>query len=311
LKALNAGIDGLGMKLVPIAALSVRVCRYLFPGDGARLIASEELSPEAGEKLGADTNRLLMYSPPPGNGGVCPDYGPGDYLTFANETQRVSVNDGVCGLVGNGVFAAAPTQTWLDDLQHYTTGSTTTGSAPIANVHASTTSPEAAAACVLPHLAFEFFGGGVGAGNEFATIVIRDISPQPCLLQGEVTVSGIDWTGRVVTQTVTYPTAPNVVLSAHAPEVPNMQPLPAGEVVGELLMSTDYRDDSTSPDALCHANHVIVPASWQLTLLGGIRNVANLSHDPDPQWPRLLTCRGEIDTTGKVQASDVLFPPGS
>ncbi|MGO9875781.1 MAG: hypothetical protein ACLPVY_18520, partial [Acidimicrobiia bacterium] len=69
-----------------------------------------------------------------------------------------------------------------------------------------------------------------------------------------------------------------------------------------------YRNDPTSPDGLCHGNHVIVPAFWQLALLGGTRSVANISHDPDPQWPRLLTCRGEIDTPGRIQTSSILSP---
>lgn len=160
----------------------------------------------------------------------------------------------------------------------------------------------AVARCKINELAFDYYGGAAGAGSDVGTIRIRDIAPQPCELRGPAAVSGTDTKGKAVTQTASYGVAGLIVLTARAALLPNMQPPPAGEVVADLLMSASYRDDGSSPDGLCTA-HRIVPASWRLTFAGGTRTVANVSHNPDPQWPSLVSCKGEINTPRKIGSS--------
>ena len=161
--------------------------------------------------------------------------------------------------------------------------------------------------CRVGDLAFVYYGGGAGAGSEFGTIRIRNVSARPCGLSGSVIVSGISATGTVDTQIVSYPVAGTIRLTARTPTLADMQPPPAQEVVADLEMSTEYRDDPTSRDGLCHANHVVVPASWRVTLAGGTQTVPNYSYDSDPQWPHLLTCNGEVSTPSAIESAATGF----
>jgi hypothetical protein len=161
-----------------------------------------------------------------------------------------------------------------------------------------------ATVCSLHDLAFEYLGGGAGAGNDFGTILIRDVSASPCLLRGPVIVSGINRSHQVVTQTVSYPVAPDLILTARAARVTPGDFAPRGVVIGDLLMAAGYRDDPASPDGLCRA-HLVIPAAWRLTLLHGESTVADASYDPqDPhnRYSSLLTCYGQIDTPGVIDA---------
>jgi hypothetical protein len=103
---------------------------------------------------------------------------------------------------------------------------------------------------------------------------------------------------------VSYPVTGTIFLTPHAALLPNMQPPPTGEVVADLLMSAEYRDDPSSANGLCTANRV-VPAGWRLTLAGGTRTVRNQSHAADSQteFSRLLTCKGQIDTPTPISGS--------
>jgi hypothetical protein len=176
--------------------------------------------------------------------------------------------------------------------------------AQLPQVTSAPTSAIDAKVCSLRDLAFDYYGGGAGAGNDFGTIRIRDVAARPCLLRDPVVVSGIDRTSRIVTQTVSYPVAAGLILTPFAHRVPPGKIAPPGSVIADLLMAASYRDDPASQDGICHAR-LVVPASWRLTLLHGVRTVANASYDPqDPhnRYASLLTCYGQIDTPDAIHA---------
>jgi hypothetical protein len=156
--------------------------------------------------------------------------------------------------------------------------------------------------CGLGDLAFDYYGGGGATGTDFGTIRIRNTSTLPCLLKGSIGIAGTDRNGKVVTQNLTYPVATALVLTARAAPVPAGQEPGPGEVVGTLLLSAEYRDD-TAPGAtneLC-TRHEVVPATWRLTLRDGVRTVANAS-EPRGEFSSLITCRGRLETAAVVTA---------
>lgn len=119
----NAGVMGLGRVLIPIAATTVRTCRY---GGDERLDAvGTRVLPNAA-LFESEVNRFPVPPPttvPLGHGLIGADC-PQDWyhlLTFANESQRVDVYES-CGWLSNGVLDAGPsTGAWYTDLaQHYT-----------------------------------------------------------------------------------------------------------------------------------------------------------------------------------------------
>jgi hypothetical protein len=136
LTVLNKGVRGLGVRLVPITALNVRICEY---ANGA-LVRSEILLPAIAIPFGQATNLLKSLTPhepvvrcfaPQGPTG--PTSSPASFVvTFASDSRQVTLSggtdpcDGSFGLT-NGIFNAATTGTWVTELEHYTIGSTVTG----------------------------------------------------------------------------------------------------------------------------------------------------------------------------------------
>ena len=117
LAALNAGVEGLSKRLVPIVASNVLVCRY---GVHEQLLGSGLLPPLLAAPFEAEANQLPKLrkgSPLPD----CPaDIPHNSYVTFANDTQRVSVGDeGPCGYITNGAILVNSTQKWTDELRAY------------------------------------------------------------------------------------------------------------------------------------------------------------------------------------------------
>lgn len=163
----------------------------------------------------------------------------------------------------------------------------------------------AASACRPPQLGLDYIGGGAGAGSDFGTVILRDVSAAPCRLPGPLRLAGLDATSRRVTQSVRYPVATPAVLSPDAPRVTQLTALSPGELVGVMVLSAEYRDDPSSPDGICAARR-IVPAIWRIQLPSGASvTVPNSdSLDTGRQFApdgALLTCRGELDTPSPVE----------
>jgi hypothetical protein len=112
LTKLNAGITGLAEKVVPIASVKARVCRF---GLAEQLQYDDVLSKSAATQIEDETNRLLAvapdYSP------TCPSGIPAYFITFASGSQRVVVMYNGCGVVTNGVRSAQADTNWLDELR--------------------------------------------------------------------------------------------------------------------------------------------------------------------------------------------------
>jgi hypothetical protein len=107
-RTLNAGVVHLGARLVPIVALTVRVCRY---GSNPVLIGSAILKPTTTRMLEADVNRL---TPNPGGLVGCergqnpPPPPETVLLTFASASQRVFVQQSECDGFWNGRTVTDP-----------------------------------------------------------------------------------------------------------------------------------------------------------------------------------------------------------
>jgi hypothetical protein len=144
-------------------------------------------------------------------------------------------------------------------------------------------------ACTDSQLAVAYRAGGLATGNDFGVLLIRDTSAMPCTLTGPVQVTGLAPDGAAVTGTVQVPVAgPAMLSSAGQPDA----------LVGQILLSADFRDDPTTANGLCEPFWV-VPATWRVVLASG-RSLSVANADPgDPRstiFPSgaLVTCRGRI-----------------
>jgi len=108
---LNAGIKGLNKKLVPIAALSVRICEY--GGVPQRLEYFGREGSGTAKGFEDETNGLATAR----SENVTCDQMPGaafKVVTFASDSQQVTITERVCVGITNGVLFAHPTTHWTD-----------------------------------------------------------------------------------------------------------------------------------------------------------------------------------------------------
>lgn len=98
-----------------------------------------------------------------------------------------------------------------------------------------------------------------------------------------------------------------ITLTAHARPVPSGQLPPRGEVLAEISMSADARDDPSSPTGFC-AGHTVTPEQWRLSIAGVSRIVANADAADGPAGRSgLATCRGKFNQPSeKITAADHL-----
>lgn len=161
-----------------------------------------------------------------------------------------------------------------------------------------------ALACSVRQLALTYLGGESGAGNDFGTILVRDVSDRACTLAGPLRLTGLDAAGRSVTRSVRYPVSGVAVLSPDAGPVSRperslggLSGVLPGELTGILPLAAEYRDAPTQ-DGRCNPFWVI-PAAWRIILAGGgTLTVPNADrHDPARLVPSggLVTCRGQLD----------------
>ncbi|MHB8512111.1 MAG: hypothetical protein ACYDCC_07995 [Actinomycetota bacterium] len=142
--------------------------------------------------------------------------------------------------------------------------------------------------CSFDQLAFDWYEGGYGAGNDFGTIDIRDVSSQTCTLRGPITVTGLDAKGTPDTSTLKYDVQPDLVLSANQSR--RGQQTPAGEMIAALRIGAEYRDDPLNQGLSC-TKHQVDPVTWLLQSAFGSRKVPNEA----PNQGSLTTCRGELN----------------
>ena len=159
------------------------------------------------------------------------------------------------------------------------------------------------ASCAVGQLALDYYGKTTRRGNDFALIRMRNVATQRCTFTGPIEVTGIDSAGGADTSTLAYSVTSPFVLSPNAVRVSVTGPPPPGEVVADLSLAADYRDDPSSPNALCN-RHGVTPSSWRLTFPDGTRTVANLALTPTPGSSGssgLATCRGQLNPSTPVK----------
>lgn len=169
----------------------------------------------------------------------------------------------------------------------------------------SSTSPQRLArACTLNQVALAYRGGGLATGNDFGSIVVRDVSPTACTLMGKIAVTPLDRRGHPITirsgepLDVTVP-APGIGLTPNATAPIAGQNLPAGMVEPSVVLSGGERDDPEPPNGICAPTNEVQPASWRVSLLGGTLTVENrdVSAPTEEGFAAgLYGCRGSFGT---------------
>jgi len=107
----NAGVAGLAERLVPIAAVNVRLCNY---GPQGRLASSALGQSIAAARLATQANGFQKFTLPPGGFG-CRQVD-ATLLIFASDSQQVSIETYGCGVnvATNGFLTVRPSKTWLN-----------------------------------------------------------------------------------------------------------------------------------------------------------------------------------------------------
>jgi hypothetical protein len=165
----------------------------------------------------------------------------------------------------------------------------------------------AAPDCLSNQLATQFILGGVGTGNMFATILVRNTSPTACSMEGTQDVYGVDTQGVRVTVAQTNPPAPlaRVVLPPRTPATsPGASPTPSAYLM--ILLVGAYRDDFTdaSTNGLCTATHEVTPARFVVTIDSVMLQVAN--YQTVSGWAgshSIYGCHGAIGVGGAFLSS--------
>jgi hypothetical protein len=149
-----------------------------------------------------------------------------------------------------------------------------------------------------------FRGGGLGTGNDFGSIVIRNIGAAPCRLDGSanvVALNGRQHPLQLFRSPASVEVPPGLVLSVNAPAWLGSH-LPAeGVVMGVVDIMGGERDNPRSGQ-ICAASDEVTPAYWQVTMLGHSWTVAN--KDPgagptdQPQVPSSYACLGNFSVFG-------------
>ena len=159
-----------------------------------------------------------------------------------------------------------------------------------------------AARCTASQLALTYLAGGKSAGNDFGTLLIRDLSARPCTLAGPLRVTGLDSAGQPDTTTRVDQVQGGAVLTPDAGPIRWRPPgvlagTRPGELTGSVPLISEYRDGPAGVDrGLCEPLWV-VPASWRVTLPGGVLTVANAPASNPAGLVRsggLVTCRGRL-----------------
>ena len=157
--------------------------------------------------------------------------------------------------------------------------------------------------CNGAQLTVTYQGGGVGTGNDFGTIVVRNTSAAWCVFAGPVGVVGLDRGGRADTQRVTYPVPTPLTLSPRAPIPTHGQPPALTDIEALVEIAADYRDGPQA-NGLCDTMQVI-PTRWQLTL--PIDIVLSAQNDDPTNEPAAFqefhTCRGQMDNPMPITIS--------
>jgi len=158
--------------------------------------------------------------------------------------------------------------------------------------------------CRASQLRLSYRGGGTGAGSDFGVILFRDVAAGPCRLTGRLQVTGVSAASRPSTNSATATIAAPGVLTPNVQLVRDLAPVPPGVLAWTL--QAEYRDDPTSPNALCAANYVI-PVRWRVRLPDGSVVLVPNADAGNPlrlsSSGGLVTCRGRLGAVSQVTYS--------
>lgn len=147
--------------------------------------------------------------------------------------------------------------------------------------------------CLASQLAGQFWLGGVGTGNMFGTIVMRNISSTACSMEGNQRTYGVATNGARVTTSLQSPPLPleRVVLPPHTPAAsPETDLTPRAYL--EIFLIGAYRDDPTGSSTayLCTAANEVTPARFVVTI--GLATLRVVNYDPVPGWANMHAIEG-------------------
>jgi len=131
--------------------------------------------------------------------------------------------------------------------------------------------------------------GVPGAGTAFASLLLRDVSAEPCTLLGPLEVTAVDHLGQPLTVTDTVPTPQPLVLSPLSP-VPSRPSQPSTLAADLLLASTDYAGNCSGRTA-----H---PSAWLVTLPDHSQLTAPVANQAENNAP-VIVCSHRV-TVGPV-----------
>jgi hypothetical protein len=168
-----------------------------------------------------------------------------------------------------------------------------------------------AAQCTPSQLGLTYLAGGESAGNDFGTLLVRDVSARPCTLAGPLRVTGLGPGGQPDTTTRVDDVQGSAVLTAEAGPIRWRPPgvlagTRPGELTGSVSLISEYRDGPAGVDrGLCEPLWV-VPASWRVTLPGGVLTVPNAAAaNPGGivSSGGFVTCRGRLGVAAPATVS--------
>lgn len=148
--------------------------------------------------------------------------------------------------------------------------------------------------CQARQLAIQFTAGGLGGGNVFGALFVRNVSSTACALQGKVGFQALDASGRRIAASgmSQAETLSLVVLPPHTPPLAHGAQPTSGAYLTFSVMGA-YRDDPNPPNDLCPTANEVTPAQFALSVGGVSLQVAN--DDPAGyQFKSIDGCDGRI-----------------
>ena len=158
--------------------------------------------------------------------------------------------------------------------------------------------PAASSPCVPNQLALVFRGGGLSTGNDFGSIIVRNVGGSACSLSGAVTVNALDAekvpiVGATGMGSFTLNTGIN--MTPDTALWPKGQPLPSGAF--EITVGGDERDNPTT-GLSCTPGQEVYPTYWQVQIAESTLDVVNNDPDAFPggpgSVPRVDGCLGNF-----------------
>ena len=172
-------------------------------------------------------------------------------------------------------------------------------------IHATMTperlSHAAASRCPPAQLIARFQAGGLGAGNDFGNIEIRNVGPARCRIAGRVRFAAYFASGL---RDVNAVTRRRTVVSAVLPVESQWRQRPRRSGLLDVIISGEYRDDPNQPDGLCRPVDEGHPLNLVVRIGERGFTVTNYSprrRDPAYNLTWVEGCHGDLALAGLVR----------